>query len=876
MDCPQTPKAGAPHMQTTLVSLIRKARPVRALFTTFTFSIAWFETIVIPALRASGCTQIDVLVDAREACKSTDDANSRYAGSAYRIIPVFMAGTTVFHPKLAYFEGEESDSLVIGSANLTLSGHGRNLEVLDAVDSITNPGVFEEFSEFLDALISVHDFSAENLEVLESYQRRSVLVSANAGAIDDASRKAWLIHTLERTAAEQLVEHAGRVRGIRKATVLSPYHSPSGAPVANLARELGVDVIQIGVSSRDLTIPFRAAIDIAGKTIQYVTANTPDPSRVLHAKCFEVEGDDGVIVMTGSVNATAQSFESTKNVEVSLVRLLVQSPFVWDAAVPVGFAPCEFKVAELTAKNPALQATWTSSNHIVGLLQPAEKPQAVRLEIWDGEICHACIDDVALLENGHFTVKMSEMFNSRGALRLVLTGEAVSAVGWINVELELAANDTQRALAKASARMLSGDFDASDLAAIFSWIEGLQFAHSADASFVTGDSATGKRQLADSASQPPRAKLTYREWRNSVEQYKGFGIRAEVARSSLEAAFSWLDRDVNNSGASGTESGSATSVSVAGPFRTVSPQDDSQSGTNPSTHGLRLLTTAKSEFYDDEEGQDAEVDDDNLSFQRLVQSIPKALQLDASSAIVPLMVELSGSAVFKMALRHLQTIQAAHQSAPDSHLPLEAWLMRFSGFAYSESNRERLLPYFCAMACCTSHYFPLSSKAALKESLQRLAQRSVAGQEIQDNALLALSTPRFLRVRALDRAVIPARARVIHEAVTLSQQLEDLIVTTMSENKRSGTVTPGANGAIIDALREHRKSTDRAFGVVADRPGQGRHCPCCYNVLQSDDQARLRATRFFLCRNPCCTRPIFFGLDTAALARNGLAGRFKG
>ena len=863
-------------MQTTLVSLIRKARPVRALFTTFTFSIAWFEAIVIPALRASGCTQIDVLVDAREACKSTDDANSRYAGSAYRIIPVFMAGTTVFHPKLAYFEGEESDSLVIGSANLTLSGHGRNLEVLDAVDSITNPGVFEEFSEFLDALISVHDFSAENLEVLESYQRRSVLVSANAGAIDDASRKAWLIHTLERTAAEQLVEHAGRVRGAKRATILSPYHSPSGAPVANLARELGVQDVQIGVSSRDLTIPFRAAIDIAGKPVQYITANTPDSSRVLHAKCFEVEGDDGVIVMTGSVNATSQSFESTKNVEVSLVRLLAQSPFVWDAAVPVGYAPCEFNVAELTAKNPALQATWTACNHIVGLLQPAEKPQTVRLEIWDGEICHACIDDVALLANGQFTVKMSEMFNSRGALRLVLTGDAMSAVGWINVELELAANDTQRALAKASARMLSGDFDASDLAAIFSWIEGLHFSHSADASFETGGSATEKRQRADPASESPGAKLSYKEWRDSVEKYKGFGIRAEVARSSLEAAFSWLDRDVNNSGGSGNESSSATRVSVAAPFRAVGHQDDSNSGTTPSTRGLRLLTTAKSEFDDDDEGQDADVDDENSSFQRLVQSIPKALQLDASSAIVPLMVELSGSAVFKIALRHLQTIHAAHQSAPDAHLQLEAWLMRFSGFPYSETNRERLLPYFCAMACCTSHYFPRSSKAALKESLQRLAQGSVTGLEIHDNALLALSTPRFRRVGELDRAVIPACARAIHEAVTLSQQLEDLIVTTMSENKRAGTVTLGANGAIIDALREHRKSSDRAFGVVADRPGQGRHCPCCYNVLQTDDQARLRATRFFLCKNPCCTRPIFFGLDTAALARHGLAGRFKG
>ena len=44
---------------------------------------------------------------------------------------MYMPGATVFHRKLTYLQGSEHDHLVVSSANLTLAGHGKNLEVLD-------------------------------------------------------------------------------------------------------------------------------------------------------------------------------------------------------------------------------------------------------------------------------------------------------------------------------------------------------------------------------------------------------------------------------------------------------------------------------------------------------------------------------------------------------------------------------------------------------------------------------------------------------------------------------------------------------------------------------------------------------------------------
>lgn len=317
-------------MSVKLISLIDKARPRRALFTTFTFSISWFEAIIVPALRRWGCEQIDVLVDARYARRSTDEASGLYIGSAYRVIPVYMAKTTVFHPKLVYLEGhDDADRLIVSSANLTLSGHGKNLEVLDAISAASEPGVLGEFADFLDGFTAKYEFSADYAEILGGYRTRIRARLAKLGPADASTRRAWLVHTLSRPAAEQLTEHAYRLDNPHTLTVLSPFHSPTGSPVQELADEIGVGKIRIGLDGKNPVAPFLKDGNAFDTVPVFLRADTDHFDRTLHAKCFEVQGDDGVIVMTGSVNATAQSLASTDNVEVSLVRLLDETPFAW-------------------------------------------------------------------------------------------------------------------------------------------------------------------------------------------------------------------------------------------------------------------------------------------------------------------------------------------------------------------------------------------------------------------------------------------------------------------------------------------------------------------------------------------------------------------
>ncbi|MCO4861245.1 hypothetical protein MKD38_06150 [Cupriavidus sp. WGlv3] len=846
-------------MSNTLVSVIKMARPRRALFTTFTFSLSWFEALILPALRQGNCEQIDVVVDARQACKSTDEAASLYAGSAYRVIPVYMEKSTVFHPKLAYLEGwEDLDHLVVASANLTMSGHGRNLEVIDALSSNMEPAVFGEFGDFLQDLTAKYAFSTESLEVLQAYRRRAARQLLRAGTVDEAARRAWLVHTLSAPADEQFLDHAARVDDANRLTVLSPFHSPSGEPVQKLAGEIGVESLRIGLDARSLIAPFRNE-EVFDKTPDYVIAKCEDEDpRLLHAKCFELEGSNGTLVMTGSVNATGQSLSSTDNVEVSLIRWLPKSPFKWTKAEPVEFTPCEFKVESMTARNPALQATWTVVNELVGQIEPAGDTKLVTLSIWDGDERAALVDDVRL-ENGKFSVKMGQSVNARGALRLIVEGPDLHAEGWINVELDLAGDENQRNLAKASSRVMANEFRLEDLDTIFGWLSRLQNHVQSHEKREPGGSVRLPPSPRSGTAPAPVRKMSYDEWRASVEAPHVAKTPAGLTRNTVEAVLRWLNRDVATESPTTPPGKANTPPSAGAPASKASP---------PVKRAL--LTTEKSEFTtggnsaDEERRQRTEA-----LYQALLEAIPRGLALEARSSVAPLLVELSGCAQLKHALA-----QGARGGLEADHLALmlQGWLTRFAAFEYGEDNRGILMPFFSAMACCAVAANAQVSLPSLKEAMELLAGRSLEPGEIAAGARLALRTNRFDRIpEEMKRAALEA-AGAIEAEQTQSQRLVALIELVTNPSTKLAPKVPPRFQKAFEALWQHRKSTRGAFGVLARSVGPVA-CPCCYGRLQSEDASRLRSDQVCLCIN--CQRPVFYALDTAALDLHGLAGRYK-
>lgn len=838
-------------MAKRLVSLIREAKPRRALLTTFTFSLSWFDAIILPALRSVGCTQIDVLVDARKAGSATGEASSLYAGSAYRIIPVFMAKTSVFHPKLAYLETEHVDSLVISSANLTLQGHGRNLEVLDAVDSQNHPAVFAEFAEFLQTLVGAHSFSRENRIVLEEYQQRA----AALGRVETKPRSAWLVHTLTRSAAAQFVELAQALPAARTLTVLSPFHSPSGAPIQRLADALGTPKLRIGLDATNRLAPFQKSSLAFKKTPSYVVPRADDADRPLHAKIFEVVGDTGALVMTGSVNATGQSLESTKNVEVSLVRLLPKSPFEWSAlAKPDDYQPCEFVAEELSARLPALHVSLIENGRLEGLVTPCE-PGILRVAgtLWDIDVPAATFDKV-LIEDGHFSLQLKTPLISKGGLRLELSGSDFYAEGWVNVESELSADDTCRALAAASSRILAGEYHPSDFAITLSLLEQLL----ATLSFRNHTSGENGGHIGQTGTESSQAPVSFTDW--SIEQpgSRATGMPARTARAAVTALLHWTGyHDAS------TAPGHAPTSAAPNPAKPL-----------PSPR-LRLLATETSEFANSAPPDSPPPENADAIVQRFLDKLPNFLTLDATLFLVPALVELSGMVCLKGALRHIDSAQNAQAPAWPGLSALEHWVVRFAAFAYSDDNRDKLLPFFSAIACCAAHLDKSAALPALREALNSLAGRDLTGAEIEDATRLALGSNRFARFQELDVTAVLAHAREIAETPTASQQLGKLIAEVLALPNLNAVAVPAEFKDALAALHSHRRSASKAFGVIPATAEAGKSCPCCHVRLHEGDIAQLRTVRTFVCKNTYCQRPLFYGLRHEDLAQYGLGGRYK-
>src|SRR5690606_37597680 len=109
-------------------------------------------------------------------------------------------------------------------------------------------------------------------------------------------------------------------------------------------------------------------------------------------------------------------------------------------------------------------------------------------------------------------------------------------------------------------------------------------------------------------------------------------------------------------------------------------------------------------------------------YQALLEAIPKGLALEARSSVAPILVELSGCAQLKHAL--VQDTRVGH-ATDHLALMLQGWLTRFASFEYGEDNREVLLPFFSAVACCTVAAYQQVSKPSLKEALEQLAGRTL-------------------------------------------------------------------------------------------------------------------------------------------------------
>lgn len=820
-------------------------------------------------LRKYGCEEIVLLVDYRQAEKSTQEVSGLFVGSAYRLIPVVVPAPGVFHPKVAYFEGETSDTLVVSSGNLTQPGQGNNLETLDAVSSLEHSEVFSELAEFFEILSKKYTFSANNEKLLKSYSERAA--SWQVETSTSTPRACWLLHTLEQPINTQLLALAGtHVKEPQRLTVLAPYHAPDASPLVRLASQLGnATSLRVGLSAHDLIAPFDAAKVFLPSDTTFVVAETKDSDRLAHAKCFEIVGRDNCLVMTGSVNATIQSLESTRNVEVSLVRKLSASPFVWASATPRNMIACDFRPEGTISTLQTIQASWGLDNVIEGLLLPAVPDGTIELSLWDRDACLFAKGDV-LLSNSRFSLPMLEAFSVRGSMRIEVRSSAFFAKGWVNVELELSGSTAERSLLRAVGRLRAGTVDLADLDILLTWMAGqLSEQHQLTEKPLERQHSVQKTQpqAAPEVTSTITSDISYADWYGSTAKAGSTVVSANTAKAALAAALRWLHGD--------TQAASPTALQASQGKRKLElfvkegdELKDNRDSPAPSLSPSEAQQAARAA---------------NAARQQLfLEGLPELLKFNATGRMVVPAVNFAGISALQRAMS-LASLRQGTSPSITGRGALTSWLSKFSQFDYTEDIRDELMPLISALTCCAASWEPQSEIELLCEALQRFTRRKCSAEEIRSAAHSVLTNELAMLVSPDRFDSICETAAALANSPSLSQKLHTLIVNTFEAPLGTRVSYPPAHQSAFTILRQravlfakgdNRRGT-RKFGVIPKTKNSEVPCPCCYNGLSKEDFLHLRMVRTAVCKNTTCQSPLFFDLDVEELSANNLQLHFR-
>jgi hypothetical protein len=448
------------------LSVIRAGQWQEVVFTTYALSLTFFESCLLPALRHARCEKATIFVDLDGYRASLMERRSASAGREYAVVPIQVVGG-IFHPKCSYFYGDERDALLIGSGNLTFGGHGKNVEVLEVLFSDAHPECFLQFADFVSSILARRNVYIAEKATLERLAQRARHAGRRetarlAGAIE-------ILHSTDQSIYDQLRARWPSAGAVKQVLVLSPYHHPTGEPIRALVKDTGARELLVGVPSDGSTTSFPLAeVKGWGIDVQCVRPNVSNRKRGLHAKWWELRGQKETLTLTGSINATLESFSTTYNIEVGVLRRL-RKPLadVWDDVRPPDYEKDAFHRGDSSGIG-AIYATVNGEGHVRGCLLGIATPSGE----WAVQIEDSSTEDrrVPVSPDGTFAWRDLKLVTASRTLQVEMHRGAVIARGWLSNEAVLRMPSRSRAVAQAVVRMLMREETVDDIEAMFDYI----------------------------------------------------------------------------------------------------------------------------------------------------------------------------------------------------------------------------------------------------------------------------------------------------------------------------------------------------------------------------------------------------------------------
>ena len=747
---------------------------------------------------------------------------SRAAGRIYRIAPVIAPGGGVFHPKLAYLAGEADEVLAVSSGNLTASGQSLQLESFDAVSAGTAPTVFRELADWFALLAGLVKVSSPQASALLGQMapraRQTYLRSASktSGPLPAPA----LVHTLSGTAREALETlFIAEADGAEAVVVLSPFHSPDGGPLLRLAASVDAKSLSVGLdaSRPTLVAPFERGRFKPELPSNFVRPDTSRGHRRLHAKVFELHAKEKTLVMTGSVNATAQSFESSKNVEMSLARWLPRSPFAWIEVEPLGY--------EVTQKSSDFQSSlslyvdaWLEEDRLLQGRVTARSPMpaSLKLTIHRGEFAIFAAE-IELDAAGDFSVGPVPPFDASQATLLTVSEGHVSASCWLNVyeELDIAAEERERRAAVA--RVLRGEYAAEDIAEVVRLL-------TAGTQAVASGATASLRRPPSEAGADVEVPFSFLRWERSGQHRGGNTVLGRNPNELLKAITRWLNKDLSAPDALDLEIGKSKGLKKS--VQLLGGHEGKQA-TSTGAGTYQLL-------------------------DHLCQIIPTALERQPGFEYGGVLAEVAASRAIDRAL--MQDLNMA---------PSLSWLDRFSRYTYPEAAHNDICAVATAMACVTAYRLEAQGQdpqlAVLREAVERFVGGLLPIDQWRQYSEAGLGRELFRRVPASERDTVISLSHRLASVQTLDDSLLALLRKAFTDARHSlaSELEAATFPEVAAALRERRpRKLDLLRGLMdeAALARKSAGCPICYCVLTKQHITTLKQKHMLVHKELNCNR----------------------
>ena len=303
--------------------------------TTYSFDLFYFEHNVMRILRSKGIGNITLFIDDTILQNILGTIDSNINSRIYSIVPILTDGC--FHPKVYMFFGEKHGLLIVGSGNLTSSGHGKNDEVWGAfhfdINEKSNAQLFSNAWSFFQFLSSkIKGFSVEKFNWIikfspwiDTLPKPDQNTSQSLGSGNEVS---FFSNDSSANIYEKLVASISDNQ-VREITIIAPYFDSNGTVVESLSSRFSSARINVLLDDLYGILPLKMKKNVSDRVNFYKWIDcfknkevNNSPAR-LHAKIFHfVLADKTQYCLFGSANASVAALginNHAKNIEVSVL-----------------------------------------------------------------------------------------------------------------------------------------------------------------------------------------------------------------------------------------------------------------------------------------------------------------------------------------------------------------------------------------------------------------------------------------------------------------------------------------------------------------------------------------------------------------------------